>query len=235
MCTGRAQGEHYHEESPGRGRERETLSPAPTPPPTSSPSARLPHAPRTPSARRRLQTGPGGALQAEEGPGIAALDFEFADVTKNNLGGLCGLNCHPKLEDGDQIQYDTSTGLCTFTDTSKRDSEEKEQCNPGAVHEVYFDSLGNGVNLRVTNLTEYFPFNSNSNFPSNVWGQINIQGNHAVEFLFEFIDTVRTPCPLLFYRTTRCPLACQPATVQPATALSLCRTPRSQSCWTSLA
>ena len=197
MCTGRAQGEHYHEESPGRGRERETLSPAPTPPPTSSPSARLPHAPRTPSARRRLQTGPGGALQAEEGPGIAALDFEFADVTKNNLGGLCGLNCHPKLEDGDQIQYDTSTGLCTFTDTSERDSEEKEQCDSGLEHEVYFENLGktdsnHRVDLRVTNLTEYFPYNSNENGKGGVWAQINVQANHPVEFLFEFIDAVRT-------------------------------------------
>ena len=164
------------------------------------PPPRQPHASVTPCeppfARRQL-TETGGGIQPDLGPGFTEFDFQNANKVRNNLGGLCGLNCHPKLEDGDQIQYDRSTGLCTFTDTSKRDSEEKEQCDSGLEHEVYFENLGktdsnHRVDLRVTNLTEYFPYNSNENGKGGVWAQINVQANHPVEFLFEFIDAVRT-------------------------------------------
>ena len=170
---------------------------------------------------------------------MAQFNFSQAKLTNNNLGGLCGLNCKPA---GSPIAYNRNTGLCTFTDTSA-----SNQCVSSAEHELYYKALsqaetasGHRVDLRVTNLTEYFPYNSNSNGqnPNANWGQINIQGNHAVKFKFEFIDAVRTlacAMPPTAYRIPRCPLACEPATVQPPTALSLYRTPTCQSCWKSSA
>ena len=123
---------------------------------------------------------------------MAQFNFSQANLTNNNLGGLCGLNCKPA---GSPIAYNRNTGLCTFTDTSKPDTGK--QCDSSAEHELYFANLGKTesnlqVDLRVTNLTEYFPFNSNSNGRGGIWGQINIQGNHVVKFKFEFIDKVRT-------------------------------------------
>ena len=120
---------------------------------------------------------------------MAQFNFEKAKLTTNNLGGLCGRNCKPA---GSPIAYNRNTGLCTFT----FEPDTGVQCD-SSEHELYFANLGETdsnrrVDLRVTNLTEYFPFNSNSNGRGGIWGQINIQGNHVVKFKFEFIDKVRT-------------------------------------------
>ena len=122
---------------------------------------------------------------------MAQFNFEQAKLTTNNLGGLCGRNCKPA---GSPIAYNRNTGLCTFTDTSEPDTGKQCDSSP---HELYYANLGKTdsklqVDLRVTNLTEYFPYNSNENGKGGVWGQINVQANHPVEFLFEFIDAVRT-------------------------------------------
>jgi len=145
--------------------------------------------PSAPPAGRRLTETGGGTSSPNPGKGVAQFNFSQANLTNNNLGGLCGLNCKPA---GSPIAYNRNTGLCTFTDTSKPDTGK--QCDSSAEHELYFANLGKTdsnrrVDLRVTNLTEYFPFNSNSNGRGGIWGQINIQGNHVVKFKFEFIDS----------------------------------------------
>jgi len=75
---------------------------------------------------------------------------------------------------------------------------------------MYFQGLGttqsgSQVDLRVTNLTEYSPWDSNQNGLSSVWGQISMLANHPSEFLFEFFDTVHAR-PLL-YIPPQCPLS----------------------------
>ena len=131
-------------------------------------------------------------------PGILPPNLTTATVSASNLGGLCGLSCKT-----DQLNYNTATGACAYTDTSN------PKCDRGAAHEMYFQGLGttqsgSQVDLRVTNLTEYTPWDSNQNGLSGVWGQISMVANHPSEFLFEFFDTVCTPattssaqCPLL--------------------------------------
>ena len=129
-----------------------------------------------------------------------------ATVSTSNLGGLCGLSCKT-----DQSNYNTATGVCAYTDTSN------PKCDQGAAHEMYFRGLGttqsgSQVDLRVTNLTEYIPWDSNQNGLSGAWGQISLLANHPTEFLFEFIDTVHaryyllTPhSPLPRHRARYCP------------------------------
>ena len=120
-------------------------------------------------------------------------------MSTSNLGGLCGLSCKT-----DQSTYNTATGACAYTGTSK------PKCDRGAAHEMYFQGLGttqsgSQVDLRVTNLTEYSPWDSNQNGLSSVWGQISMLANHPSEFLFEFFDTVHAR-PLL-YIPPQCPLS----------------------------
>ena len=115
-------------------------------------------------------------------------------MSTSNLGGLCGLSCKT-----DQSNYDTATGVCAYTDTSN------PKCDQGAAHEMYFRGLGttqsgSQVDLRVTNLTEYIPWDSNQNGLSGAWGQISLLANHPTEFLFEFIDTVHARYYLLTAR-----------------------------------
>ena len=144
-------------------------------------------------------------------------------MSTSNLGGLCGLSCKT-----DQSNYNTATGVCAYTDTSN------PKCDQGAAHEMYFRGLGttqsgSQVDLRVTNLTEYFPWDSNQNGLSGAWGQISLLANYPTEFLFEFIDTVHARYYLLTARhhllTPRAPfrvteLATAPSATYLLTALA---------------
>ena len=144
-------------------------------------------------------------------PGILPPNLTTATVSASNLGGLCGLSCKT-----DQLNYNTATGACAYTDTSN------PKCDREAAHEMYFHGLGttqsgSQVGLRVTNLTEYTPWDSNQNGLSGVWAQISMLANHPSEFLFEFFDTVCTPattpsaqCPLLSVRTLFRPVPIYP-------------------------
>ena len=123
-------------------------------------------------------------------PGILPPNLATATVSASNLGGLCGLSCKT-----DQLNYNAATGACAYTDTSK------PKCDREAAHEMYFQGLGttqsgSQVGLRVTNLTEYTPWDSNQNGLSDVWGQISMLANHPSEFLFEFFDIVCTPATI---------------------------------------
>ena len=134
-------------------------------------------------------------------PGISPPNLATATVSNSNLGGLCGLS-----RKTDQSNYDTATGACAYTDTSD------PKCSRGAAHEMYFQGLGttqsgNQVDLRVTNLTEYTPWDSNQNGLSGAWGQISILANHPSEFLFEFVDTVHARYyPFSAHLRPQCPL-----------------------------
>ena len=140
-------------------------------------------------------------------PGILPPNLKTATVSASNLGGLCGLSCKT-----DQLSYNAATGACNYTDTSN------PKCDRGAAHEMYFQGLGttqfgSQVDLRVTNLTEYTPWDSNQNGLSGVWGQISMLANHPSEFRFEFFDTVCTPATT---PSAQCPLL-------PLSARTLCR------------
>ena len=96
-------------------------------------------------------------------PGILPPNLTTATVSASNLGGLCGLSCKT-----DQLNYNTATGACAYTDTSN------PKCDREAAHEMYFHGLGttqsgSQVGLRVTNLTEYTPWDSNQNGLSGVY------------------------------------------------------------------
>lgn len=164
-------------------------------------------------------------------PGVTPFDFAGASVSNSNLGGLCTLVCD---------DYDTSTGVCV----SYNAVSGGPACN-AAEHRLLFGSLGESrdgrkVDLRVTNTTDYFVWDSNENGRSGTngsWGQINVLGNHVVEFLFESIDAVRslahaTAGPRAAGRVPRCPLACQPASPRSIgpRSLALCRSPESRWC-----
>ena len=150
-------------------------------------------------------------------PGISPPNFATATVSNSNLGGLCGLSCKT-----DQSNYDTATGACAYTDTSD------PKCDRGAAHEMYFQGLGstqsgNQVDLRVTNLTEYTPWDSNQNGLSGAWGQISILANHPSEFLFEFVDTVHARCyPFSAHLPPQCPLYCPLSVHLPPQCLLYC-------------
>ena len=45
-------------------------------------------------------------------PGILPPNLTTATVSASNLGGLCGLSCKT-----DQLNYNTATGACAYTDT----------------------------------------------------------------------------------------------------------------------
>ena len=137
-------------------------------------------------------------------------------MSTSNLGGLCGLSCKT-----DQSNYDTATGVCAYTDTSN------PKCDQGAAHEMYFRGLGttqsgSQVDLRVTNLTEYIPWDSNQNGLSGAWGQISLLANHPTEFLFEFIDTVHAHYYLLTARhyplTPPAPISASQSSLLPPSA-----------------
>ena len=138
------------------------------------------HTPLSPTphpSRRRL----------DETPGITPLTFQQSTVTESNLGGMCGITC-PGVN-----LYDISTGSCEpnyvyepTTGTCTRDSARYlEFAGVGTT------ASGVQINLRVANLTEYWPWNANQNGVSGDWGNINVLGNKPCAFEFCFLDAVR--------------------------------------------
>ena len=55
------------------------------------------------------------------------------------------------------------------------------------------------IDLRITNQTEYIPFDANQNRLNGDWAEINVLGNEPTSFEFCFLDHVRRsrPGPLL--------------------------------------
>jgi hypothetical protein len=157
---------------------------------------------------RPLTTRPASSCRrlADATPGIAPLDFRLATVTNSNLGGLCGLTCSGKWDhDNDGAttkvrRYDADSGLCTYEAGTAGDVAAAPPCL--AAHEMYYTGLattqsGTQVDLRVTNTTGYLPFRHTANGLRGVWGAVQVLGNTETDFLFEFIDNVRTAhaCP----------------------------------------
>ena len=122
-------------------------------------------------------------------PGIAPLDFVLATVANSNLGGLCGHDCSGKLNGTDTNQYSTTTGLCTY--------EPIALTAPCGASDMYYTGLvttqsGTQVDLRVTNASGYLPLKHSANGLSGQWGAVQVLGNTETDFLFEFVDNVRT-------------------------------------------
>ena len=143
---------------------------------------------------------------ADATPGIAPLDFGLATVTNSNLGGLCGLICSGKWNhDSDDAtakvrRYDEDSGVCTYGADTAANVAAAPPCL--AAHEMYYTGLattqsGTQVDLRVTNATGYLPLKHTANGLSGVWGAVQLLTNTETDFLFEFIDNVRTAhaCP----------------------------------------
>jgi hypothetical protein len=113
-------------------------------------------------------------------PGVSPLTFLEATVATNNLGGMCGKRC-------EQANYDTSTGTCGYVDTGSN------ACSSDDPQQLYYANLGmtdSGitVDLRVTNMTSYLPWNADASGVNGEWGNINVIGNEPVFLEFCFID-----------------------------------------------
>ena len=162
-------------------------------------------------------------------------------MANSNLGGLCGHSCIGKIGDTDENRYSTATGLCTY--------EPVALTAPCGASDMYYTGVattqaGVQVDLRVNNASEYLPFQHDANGLSGQWGAIQVLGNTAPDFLFEFVDNVRrgprSRMPAggpVAGRVPRCPPP-SPANQPPLNRRSpapLCRSPRPQKCWTSSA
>ena len=118
-------------------------------------------------------------------PGVSPLTFATSQITVGNLGGMCGKKC-------EQANYDTSTGTCGYVDTGSY------ACSSDDPQQLYYANLGTtdsgtAVDLRVTNMSSYLPWNADASGVNGEWGNINVIGNEPVFLEFCFIDAVRAP------------------------------------------
>ena len=110
-------------------------------------------------------------------------------MTNSNLGGLCGHDCSGKLTGTNTKRYSQTTGLCTFQPIATT--------IPCGASDMYYAGVattqsGTQVDMRVTNSSGYLTLKHTANGLSGVWGAVQVLGNTETDFLFEFVDNVRT-------------------------------------------
>ena len=109
------------------------------------------------------------------GAGYAELRFFTANLATNNLGGMCGPGSGA---DAPSLESNPCEGQM----------EELRYANLG------INSEGFAVDLKVTNLTAYLPFNAASNGIFGEFGMINILGNEPVMLEFCFVKSGYATC-----------------------------------------
>ena len=122
-------------------------------------------------------------------------------MTNSNLGGLCGLICSGKWDHDSNgatakvRRYDEDSGVCNYAADSAANLAAAPPCL--GAHELYYTKVattqsGTQVDMRITNASTYHTLKHTANGLSGVWGAVQVLSNTQTDFLFEFVDNVRT-------------------------------------------
>ena len=169
-------------------------------------------------------------------------------MTNSNLGGLCGLICSGKWDHDSNgatakvRRYDEDSGECNYAADSAANLAAAPPCL--GAHELYYTQVattqsGTQVDMRITNASTYHTLKHTANGLSGIWGVVQVLSNTQTDFLFEFVDNVRTALTRTVPVAGRIPRyppfpADQPPLNQHPLA-PFCRSLRPQSRWTSSA